>query len=214
VPSTVVPSEYNKSYKFKSKTAQNFIKKHLTDDPEVYRYAFMKWAEDKVTFDKLKELSDKFNLGFPDYVGIKKNYIKFVWNSDKKIYQIKAKGKFVKRDRTKLEKEFQQKYIKLWCDSPQKAEEYYNEVLTMIISGKCDPEYLTVTRKIRIGEKKLVDLGFGVAADTVSFYKGADGEYVQSGAYSVSFYLDKLQRMYEQLHALMNHTLPNLEEDC
>jgi hypothetical protein len=174
----------------------------------------MKWAEDKVTFDKLKELSDKFNLGFPDYVGIKKNYIKFVWNSDKKIYQIKAKGKFVKRDRTKLEKEFQQKYIKLWCDSPQKAEEYYNEVLTMIISGKCDPEYLTVTRKIRIGEKKLVDLGFGVAADTVSFYKGADGEYVQSGAYSVSFYLDKLQRMYEQLHALMNHTLPNLEEDC
>jgi DNA polymerase elongation subunit (family B) len=206
VPTSTVPSEYKKNYPFKSQLAKRYITKILGDESEYWQYAVDNFPDEIVAFDGLKKISDFFGLGFPDYQGIKKNYIKLVWSAKKQAYELKAKGKFSKRDRTKFEKNFQKEFITHWVKDPAIAEQFYLNYSRKIASGMMPTEQIKVTRKIRKGEKKLIELGFGQERDIVSFYMGANGEYVESGAYDVSYYIKKLDRMYEEIKALMEHS--------
>lgn len=216
VPPTSVPSDYNRKTKFGSVHGRKYVLKNLLVkeeyqiNPEIADYV-AQFADEKITFDRLKEVSDKFGLGFPDYEGIRKNYIKYLWVPESKDSQgnvipgkwkVKAKGRFVKRDRTKLEKEFQQKFVSLYADDPASAEEYYSKTLAMILLGKYPIADLMTTRKIPKSDKMLTSLGFGEKGDTVSFYMGQKGEYVQSGAYCIQTYTEKLRRLYQELKCL------------
>ena len=101
--------------------------------------------------------------------GLKKNYI--IVTKDGKV---KCKGRYVKRDVSKFQKEFQPNIIKLLTESKYKAEIYYRECLEMLQSGIYPIDDLKITRKIRKGEKKLVELGVGKEGEQASFYKGID----------------------------------------
>ena len=107
-----------------------------------------------------------------DNEGLKKNYI-IVTREGK----TKCKGRFVKRDVCKFQKEFQPNIIRLLTESLEKAQSYYKSVLTQMQLGIFPVQDLMITRKIRKGEKKLVELGVGKEGEQVSFYKGVDQVY-------------------------------------
>ncbi|MGL5076116.1 MAG: 3'-5' exonuclease [Waterburya sp.] len=211
VPPTTSPSDYNRKSKIRTKTAKKFIFAQLgaviNDDMQWecdgYDYLLTHYPDEPISFNRLKEASDLFSCGFPNYIGVRKNYIKLSWDAKKKSWGLKAKGKFVKRDRTRLEKQFQQRYVELFHQSEETAEEYYRVTLMSLMSGKYDIKDLTITRKIRKGEKKLIELGFGKEREEVSYYVGVGGEKVQSGKYDVMFYVEKLNKMHEEIRCLM-----------
>lgn len=115
--------------------------------------------------------SKKITIELIDYTenikndGLKKNYI--IVGLDGKI---KSKGRYVKRDRCVLEKEFQPTLVKLLSESKDKAYEYYQKILLDLSMGVYPVDNLKITRKIRKGEKELVDLGFGKEQDVISYY--------------------------------------------
>jgi DNA polymerase I len=141
--------------------------------------------------------------------GLKKNYI-IIFRDGK----IKYKGRYAKRDVCKLQKEFQPKIVSLMVESKQKADEYYHQVLNDMITGKYPIEELTITRKIRKGEKSLVDLGVGKEGDQVSFYRGIDQEmlgkkgqvlknkkevWTSQGVVGWQYYISLVKEMYQEI---------------
>jgi DNA polymerase elongation subunit (family B) len=219
VPPATIPEDYNKSYKFKSVNGKKYIYKLFGNHEQIekiHHYALENFGGEKVTFDRLKLLSDKFDLGFPQYESIRKNYVKIDWNAKKQTWILKAKGRYVKRDRTYLEKMFQQRYLSLYAENPRMAEDYYYETVGAISSGQYDKLLLTITRKIRIGEKTIIkDLGGGKARDIVSYYQGANGKPTIDGDYDIEFYLDKLNRMYQEIQCMiaLNKPVSSLKEE-
>ena len=107
-----------------------------------------------------------------DNEGLKKNYIIVT-----KEGKTKCKGRFVKRDVCKFQKEFQPNIIRLLTESKDKAESHYKDILNQMQIGIFPVSDLMITRKIRKGEKTLVDLGVGKEGEQVSFYKGIDQTY-------------------------------------
>jgi DNA polymerase elongation subunit (family B) len=101
--------------------------------------------------------------------GKKKNYI-YVTRDGK----LKFKGVYSKRDRCVLENTFQPNMIKNLAVSTTAAFDYYQGVLAELRSGSYPLENLTITRKIRKGEKALVEAGIGVEGEIVSYWKGED----------------------------------------
>lgn len=101
------------------------------------------------------------------YKGLRKSYIIV-----KKDGSYKAKGKFVKRNATGLEKEF----MPMLCG--HYIEGTHNEYVMSIISALKSQTYpvdkLSVTRKISANEKRLVELGIGKIGDEVTIWKGTD----------------------------------------
>lgn len=117
------------------------------------------------------------------------------------------KGVFRKRNRASIEKVFPVEYLKLYfLESPTAADEYYQQVRESIASGSIDLTQLTVTRKISVNEKNLVELGLGQPGDTVSYwFTEQQRRHVKTGrvlkskaietndqTYWVEYYLKKL----------------------
>lgn len=214
VPPSTTPEDYNKSYKLNSHNGRKFAYKHLvyqgnleSDDPLDHIYLdkdlvdreIYNLGHEKVTFKLLDSIAKRHDMNFPDYIAVRKNYIKLEWNPKKIKYTLKAKGKYVKRDRFELEKEFQQKYIEKLVSSEVEAELYYQTILAQLQSGVYDLEKLKVTRMIRVGEVNLIKLGIGRVHERVSFYIGTDGNPTKTGAYSIPHYVDRLKKMHSEL---------------
>lgn len=92
--------------------------------------------------------------------------------------KVTVKGLFRKRDRYPLQNTFPIEFIKRYFqDSPESAEAYYQNIQSQIEAGEMDISQLTITRKIRKGEKKLIELGIGMKGDTVSYWYGEQKRY-------------------------------------
>jgi DNA polymerase elongation subunit (family B) len=82
-----------------------------------------------------------------------------------------VKGLFRKRNRYPLQNEFPIEFIKLYfTQGLEAAEDYYQEVRSKLSSGDLPVDDLTITRKISISEKNLVELGLGKPGDRVSYW--------------------------------------------
>ena len=199
VPPSNVPSDFDRSYKFNSKLGKRYFESVLSDNPKVYKYAIDNFGCERVGFYRLKQIAERFDLVFPNYESVKKSYIKIEWNQKKQKFNLAAKGRFVKRDVIPFEKSFQKDYLELYAQSPEEAKMFYFKTLTSLVAGSYDKEKLTITRKIRIGEVGLVNLGFGQARDSVSFYKGKNGLPVTEGDYDTDFYVRKLNTLHQEI---------------
>lgn len=101
------------------------------------------------------------------YKGLRKSYIIV-----KKDGTYKAKGKFVKRNATGLEKEF----MPMLCGHYVKGthNEYVKTIISQLKNRTYPVDKLSVTRKISANEKRLVELGIGRVGDEVTIWKGTD----------------------------------------
>jgi DNA polymerase, archaea type len=117
------------------------------------------------------------------------------------------KGVFRKRNRPPIERSFPVEYLKLYfMESPAAADEYYQQVRESIASGSIDVEQLTITRKISVSEKNLVELRLGLPGETVSYWyaeqprrhartgRALDSKAIETNTqpYWVEYYLEKL----------------------
>lgn len=100
------------------------------------------------------------------YVPKAKSYV-IVHPSEKTI----VKGLFRKRNRYALENKFPIEFLRLYfLDSPQSADEYYQQTRSLLIDRRIDVAELTINRKIGSAEKNLVELGIGKPGDRVSYW--------------------------------------------
>jgi DNA polymerase, archaea type len=125
-----------------------------------------------------------------------------------------VKGLFRKRNRYPLQNEFPIEFIKLYfTQGLEAADEYYQEVRSMLTSGDLPVEDLTITRKISTNEKNLVELGLGKPGARVSYwYKKMDRYHAKtgrplkpmpvetnSGEYWCDYYLTELDGVYRSI---------------
>lgn len=82
-----------------------------------------------------------------------------------------VKGLFRKRNRYALENKFPIEFLRLYfIESPEAAEEYYQQTRSLLIDRRIDVADLTINRKIGSAEKNLVELGIGKPGDRVSYW--------------------------------------------
>jgi len=227
VPPSTSPRDYDKKYTLGSNLGRQFAYKHLLVnyeqvgnlgqaeqsikelDKELIDREISNYGHEKVTYSLLKTISDKHFLDFPNYEAIKKNYIKKIWDNKKQAYILKAKGKYVKRDRCQLEKDFQKNYISKLVKSKREADDYYYNLLAELYSREYDVDKLKITRVIRVNEINLVKLGIGKIHERVSYYIGTGDQPCISGQYSVTHYADKIKKMYEEMTCFIELTNRN-----
>jgi DNA polymerase, archaea type len=144
-------------------------------------------------------------LNYGMYVPKAKNYV--LVNPEGKI---SVKGIFRKRNRYRLEKEFPIRFIQLYFTGGESAAvDYYHEVRASLIDGTMPVEDLTVTRKIGINEKTLVNLGIGQCGERASFWIAKHQRYGKRGKalmptkiqtktddYWADYYVDRLDGTY------------------
>lgn len=128
--------------------------------------------------------------------GIRKNYLVFLKNG-----KVKATGKFRKRDICETEKNFTIDYIKHYLKSPDKAEEFYRNLIAELQSGKFNVEKLKITRKIRKKEIELLKLG--KTGQVISFYETEKGKGIK-GDYSIAYYQDRFKKMHDELLSIID----------
>ena len=123
-----------------------------------------------------------------------KNYL--LWLKDNWIIR---KGSWRNRSRSKLEKEFPVEYLTYLIQNQSTAEEYFRDVKSYILSGEYPIEKLSITRKIRVGEKKLLKLG--KPGDVVIYYYGIRGitNTSTNESYSSQYYLDLIEKRREEI---------------
>jgi DNA polymerase elongation subunit (family B) len=207
IPPEDVPRNFEKSYKFKTTNGKKFIEKSVSKDPKLYQWIVDNFGAEKVSYNRIMQACMKFGIDL-DLGNIKKNYIKVEWNPKKQKFGLTAKGRYKKRDKLPLEKKFQVRFLELYAESPKSAIDYYQETLALLVSGEYPKDQLTVTRKIRVGEVKLINLGFGQERDTVSYYIGIDGQPTTTGDYDVTHYADILREMYEEMACFLDEFKP------
>jgi DNA polymerase, archaea type len=123
-----------------------------------------------------------------------------------------VKGLFRKRGNYPLANTFPVEFIRLYfTQSPDAAQAYYQGVREQIISGDIGIEQLTITRKIAVSERNLVERGLGQPGDKVSFYYGyADQQRrrkpplkvrveITTGDYWAEYYTQELDRQYSEI---------------
>jgi DNA polymerase elongation subunit (family B) len=105
--------------------------------------------------------------------GLKKNYI-IVMHDGK----IKFNGKYRKRDRSKLDKEFQPELIRLYVNVGEvAARKYYQGLRTQILTHTLPVEWFQVTRKIKATEVTIVADGVGVSQEIVTIHRSINSKY-------------------------------------
>lgn len=213
IPPVETQTDFNKSYKVRTQNGIKLIKKILSENDEVVQFAVDNFGGYKVTFDILKKIAMHFDIEFPKHKSIKKNYIKLEWNPKESDWKISGKGKFVKRNATEIERVFQKTYLKIYSQDAESAEEYYNRVIEQLSEGNYDISELTITRKIGVGEKTLVELGFGKEHDTVSYWIGENQIPTQQGGYDPEYYVKKVKKMYEEFTVFRDLSVPKLKEE-
>ena len=120
--------------------------------------------------------------------GLSKNYLVFFADG-----KVKSAGRFRSRDRSELERTYQASYIQKFLEAPEIAELYHQETLEQLSTGHYPTSHLSVTRKIRRGEKAL--LALGNEGDIVTFYEGPNGIKVSSGPYDSRHYCTLIEEM-------------------
>ena len=129
-----------------------------------------------------------------DGSGTAKNYI-IVFDDPKKDIK---KGKFIKRDRTILEKEFYHQYCRLLITSESQAYQYYVETIESILDNNMDVEKLKRREKIRVNAKRLLQVG--KPGDVISWYENSKGLPATSGTdYDVDYYIKVINKNYIEI---------------
>ena len=145
--------------------------------------------------------------------GLRKNYIIF-YSKDK----YKATGKYRKRNKSVLEKSFTPEYLRRYIDSPESAEEYYQQIIKSLRKQEYPIEGLAITRKISKSEKKLVEMGIGEPGDVVTIYRTTDqirygvrGQplkhpqemWTKDGICNYQPYVKMIQEQYEEIKSCL-----------
>jgi DNA polymerase, archaea type len=138
-----------------------------------------------------------------------KNYI--LVNEDGSVV---TKGIYRKRNKCKLEKGFAIDYCrKYFTEGKEVADKYYEEVIESINERKIGIEELTFRQKIASNSKTLVELGFGVPGDVISYWysevipkhkktgKDLKKQFVQTQKeeYSIEHYEKMVSEIYETI---------------
>lgn len=147
--------------------------------------------------------------------GLRKNYI-YVYKDKSGDIKVKSKGKFVKRDKSVLEKSFIPELVKRYVTDGSHRR-YYEEILLDLTMKTYPVEKLAITRKIKANESRVVELGLGKAGDIITIYKGVDiplygkrGQLLKKTEVvwtdkpeqiDWNFYIDMLNTMWKQFEA-------------
>jgi DNA polymerase I len=136
--------------------------------------------------------------------GLKKNYI-IVFSKE----EMKANGKFRKRDKCVLEKTFQPKLVKLLTfEGKSAAQFYYDDIIEQLMTRDYPLDNLIVKRKVRANEKRLCELRLGEPGESTWYYFtldriGGKGKHyykpTQTGDYSIEFYVDMVTQQYKDV---------------
>lgn len=128
-----------------------------------------------------------------------KNYL--LWLNNSKIIR---KGSWRNRSRSKFEREYPISYLTHLIEDISKAEEYHNDIKAQILSGKFSVEDLSITRRIKEGEKELLKIG--KTGDLVTYYQGLTGivNINSQEKYARQYYLDLINQKREQILQIAN----------
>jgi len=110
-------------------------------------YKGLKEELNKINFDIELEYKDCIM-----FASDKKNYI--IIKPDNKV--VKKGSKYAGRDKSRLQTEFVEEYIKRYIEDPCKAEAYKKEIRDLISLGKAY-DLLKVTKKVGKGEKNIIE---------------------------------------------------------
>lgn len=141
--------------------------------------------------------------------GLRKNYIIIGLKGE-----IKSKGKYNKRDRCMLEKTFQPNLIKALSESDVKAYEYYSDIIDQLKNKTFSIDNFKITRKIRKGEKEMIENGFGKQGDQITYYFAEPQEIIGKrgkplkhkkmiktvdGDPGWEYYIELVEKMYQEI---------------
>lgn len=125
-----------------------------------------------------------------------------------------VKGILRKRDRYPLQNEFPLEFVRRYfVEGSEAARQYYRQIRESIAQRDIPIEKLTVRRKIRANEKRLVALGLGQPEDIASYYyvepqrsNGSRGKSTSikplesnEGDYWIDYYLRDLDCQYREI---------------
>lgn len=102
-----------------------------------------------------------------DNDGLRKNYIII-----KKDGSLKMNGKFRKRDKCELEKSFTPGLIQAYLEG--RHQDYCLGIIQQLMLKIYPVGNLVITRKIKVNERRLIELGIGSPNEVVSIYKAKD----------------------------------------
>ncbi|BDA72435.1 hypothetical protein CAL7716_066010 [Calothrix sp. PCC 7716] len=128
-----------------------------------------------------------------------RNYL--LWLENGKIIR---KGSWRSRSRSKFEREYPIDYLTHLIKDISEAEKFHNSVKSQILSGNYPLEDLSITRRIREGEKELLKIGnFG---DLVTYYHGLTGivNINTQEKYARQYYLDLINQKREKILQIAN----------
>lgn len=109
------------------------------------------------------------------------------------------KGRYRKRDRSVLDKDFQIDFLlKIIYGSLTEGLDFVHHTIEKLKSGEYPIEELQITRKIKVNEKTLVELGIGEAGSVQTFYEGLEGA-TKNGEYNPEFYLQKVYTLFAEV---------------
>lgn len=165
-----------------------------------------------------------------DIGGLKKNYIII-----KKNGSIESKGRFRKRDQSKLNRTFQPELLQIYHSRGYNAaRNHYFELRDKCIKGELSKDLLRVTRKVRANESEVENLGLVYLADDgkgrmTTYYEGdlevkirmtKKGEphkadlkkaagintvKTNTEPYSIKYYLNELETMYNEIFQFLSN---------
>lgn len=128
-------------------------------------------------FQKMVLNSEEFSEGIIND-GLKKNYIIIGWKNPKDKLNspliVKSKGRFVKRERCKFEKDYQLNLMMKLAtlNDIDAVKNWHQENIEALEKGLWDIGDLKYTRKIRKGEKIMTK--YGESGDVITYYRGID----------------------------------------
>lgn len=172
----------------------------------------------KFSKKKLKEMGIEEGQYLDE--GLRKNYIMMLRDG-----KTKANGKYRKRDRCRLEKEFTPQLLQWYMKSPMQATKFYLVVKNQIENMTMPIELLTINRKIKKSEKTVVELGLGKPEEAITFYEAYQEVLIDPNKkirrnakpkptnvkklskhydmdYDVKFYLDIITQQYREFMAM------------
>jgi DNA polymerase elongation subunit (family B) len=201
IPPVEVMEDLERRYTCDTKLAKKLFYKTFENEylPDIDA-AFIVWFKanlgKKVTFDSFYKIARQFEFNFPNDEGLRKNYIFFLPGG-----KIKSFGRYKKRDRNVLDKQWQSEYLTLYKDSPEAANSFYKQTRQAIATGEYPLEKLSIQRTIRKGEVKLVNLGIGKEGDSVTLYEGVNG--INQGVYNGMHYVRKLDDLCGEIQTAL-----------
>ncbi len=215
VPSTISLDSFEKSYKLKSHNGVRLLCKIFQSETVIdidtqeeieipaiteAEQALMltKFGDRKVSLELFYEMSQILGRNFVTSEGLRKNYIVFL-----KDGSIKTMGKYRKRDKSKLFKQWPVDYLKVFRENGKDAaDKFYLETVNLISSGNYPLEDLCITKKIPVSDKKFTRQGLGEHGDVITYYATSPDSEALLGSgkpYSVEVYLKDLESYYKEI---------------